>query len=93
MASPGTARARSSSLIFWTSHDDPSKYFRVYVIDFHMLCNRYDPLEIESNNRQYTSRGEVPASFDARKLAWSLCEAGGDEGGAAGQNPLPRAAL
>eukprot|EP00752_Nemacystus_decipiens_P007555 g6749.t1 len=32
----------------------------------------YDPLEIESNNRQYLSRGDVPASSDARKLAWSL---------------------
>ncbi|CAM9801151.1 unnamed protein product [Scytosiphon promiscuus] len=35
----------------------------------------YDPLEIESNNRLYLSRGEVPASDGARELAWSLRDA------------------
>lgn len=33
---------------------------------------RYDPLEIESNNRMYLSKGEVPASDALRQIAWSL---------------------
>ena len=57
-----------------------------------MLRNRYDPLEIESNNRQYMSKGQIPASGDVRKLAWSLCEEGEDKDGR-GQNSLPRASL
>ena len=52
----------------------------------------YDPLEIESNNRLYLSRGEVPASDEVRELAWSLRKAG-DEAGAPKQpsppHPLP----
>lgn len=64
----------------------------VRLIHEHILPNRYDPLEIELNNRQYMSNGEVPASSDARKLAWSLSEVGEDKG-SAGQNALPRAAL
>ncbi|CAM9833679.1 unnamed protein product [Ectocarpus sp. 4 AP-2014] len=58
----------------------------------------YDLSEIESNNRQYLSKGEVPASKDAHGLAWSLRRAG-DGKGKAGQQPpsttppLPRAAL
>lgn len=41
---------------------------------------RYDLLEIESNSRQYLSRGEVPASDDVKKLAWSLGEEIVDKG-------------
>lgn len=93
MASPGPAQplARATSLRFW-NYRTPSKYPILVQFDQLMLCNRYDPHEIESNNRQYISRGEVPASSDARKLAWSLCEVDEDKGGA-GQNSLPRAAL
>ncbi|CAM9604381.1 unnamed protein product [Pylaiella littoralis] len=61
----------------------------------------YDPLEIESNNRRYLVEGEVPASDEVRKLAWSLRGAGemkGGEGQRPPQPPLqpllpPRAAL
>ncbi|CAM9502153.1 unnamed protein product [Ectocarpus fasciculatus] len=58
----------------------------------------YDLSEIESNNRQYLSKGEVPASKDAHGLAWSLRGAGDGKGKAGQQPPLttppsPRAAL
>ena len=49
---------------------------------------RYDPLEIEPNNRLYLSKGEVPASDEVRELAWSLHEAG-DEADARKQPPPP----
>lgn len=43
------------------------------ILEYVMGCIfRYDLLEIESNSRQYFSRGEVPASDDLKKLAWSL---------------------
>ncbi|CAN0099545.1 unnamed protein product [Ectocarpus sp. 6 AP-2014] len=58
----------------------------------------YDLSEIESNNRQYLSKGEVPASKDAHVLAWSLRRAGHGKGKAGQQPPSttppsPRAAL
>ena len=92
----GLPRPRSATcpcnVVAFLELSNPSKYPILVQFDQLMLCNRYDPHEIESNNRQYMSRGEVPASSDARKLAWSLCEVDEDKGGA-GQNSLPRASL